>query len=251
MTRTTRLSMSLLIATACGGDSSAKHADAGPPPVDAADDTPWCAQVTDETGSAVGSAQACVPTETDVACATTDVTGAVTLEFPIPPGTTVDYDAVAVTAPGHLGGVTLITNSQAVLGGFDPVVWTQDYAAQILGSDAGFPVPSATTGYVLVESLAAGATATIAPAGSAVYLDGSGNPDPTLVATSASGAILFGNVPPGRVAITVTLDGQSCGDGEPADGLLAGVWPAVGSESVDAYVVAGALTESVYVHCPE
>jgi hypothetical protein len=244
-------SLCLVIACACGGDTGQPHVDAGPPPVDAATTAPWSAMVTDETGSAVAGAQACVPTDTTIACATTDPTGALTIAFPIPAGSAVDYEAVSVAAPGYLTGVTLIANSRAVLGGYDPVAWTADYAAQILGSDAGFAVPSTTTGYVLVDSLVPGAVATIAPAGSAVYLDGSGTPDPTLVATSTSGGVLLGNVPPGRVAITVTLNGATCAGGRTGDGTVAGVWPAVGSESVDAYVVAGGLTESVYVHCPQ
>jgi hypothetical protein len=211
--------------------------------------------VNDQSGNPVVGAVACVPTKPNIPCATSDPSGTLTLEFPYAPS--LDDDAVSVTDSGYIGGVALITDGQLpggfyTLGGYGPILWTTAYATMVLGTEAGFTVSSTTTGYVVVESHVAGATATISPAApsGAVYTDGSGDPDPTATSTAAGGEIYFGNVTPGHVAITVMLNGQQCTDGQVGSDVIGGVWATQGSESADAYVVAGSVTHEVQVFCP-
>ena len=249
---------------ACGGSSGAKPDAAR----DAAHDAPvdagslsFSSMVDDyQTGSGIANAQVCVPTNSAVACTATDGSGNFTLVFP---GSALVNNAVSATAEGYLAAVTLGENGTTVtsmgtattVAGGTPLLMESAFAAQLLGSDAGFTVPSTTTGYLVVRALGttagsaiAGATATISPAATVVYADGSGNPDRALGSASQSGVIYFGGVTPGQVSVTVMYDGVPCtSDG--SDNVVVGDWPPTDGASVDAYVVAGAITEGLLVNC--
>jgi hypothetical protein len=253
------------VAFGCGGSNKA-NPDAAHDPidassVDAAALLAWPSEVADyQTGSGIAGAQVCVPTNSEVACATTDGSGDFTLEFPV--SRTANYYAASAIADGYLEAVVLgeddMIDGLTTVGGSSPFLMTSDFATQLLGSDAGFTVPSSTTGYLFVRATSstpagigpvAGATATISSAATIVYADGSGNPDRALGSTSETGGIYFGGVTPGQVSVTVTSEGVQCiSDGSNLE--VVGVWPPTGSASVDAYVVAGAITENVNVFCP-
>jgi hypothetical protein len=174
--------------------------------------------------------------------------------------TTVELGQV-VTAPGHLGEVFLAQTGVVAGIGHD-ATWASGVflrndaeATALLVTDAGFAYPDAN-GYLKVRVLGpnagqlAGATATISPASGSgpVYIDSTGKPDPTLTSTVVDGEVLFGNVTPGRVTITVSAPNKRC-TASPGGKLTIGDWAPSGAGTIDAIVAARAITDSLHAYC--
>lgn len=165
--------------------------------------------------AALAGARVCLLDAPATACATTDAKGAYQLSLP---SWTTDLDlAVSVTAAGHLGftGLTHQTTNGVVWFGDIPLM--DDAAATaMLKAQAGFEYPAPGKAFVLFSvfrasgGAALGATATLAPASGRgpVYAQPSGTLDPALAATTTNGYLLFGDVTPGKLSITVA--GVAC-----------------------------------------
>jgi hypothetical protein len=253
--------LGLVLALAACGSSHARP-DAEPKPIALS----WSGIVDELPAGGVGSGvEVCVPASPDLACATTDTHGMFTLSLPLVPTLQQDF-AIAASLPGYLTGVTLgyagpVGSAMTELGG-SLQLWSNEFANELLASKAGFTVPAATTGYIEVNVAAPNmsGTTTIAqqsvpdgvvaamlpsPHAVAVYV-GENGPDPALSSTGNPGVILLGDVAPGRVSIAISHHTAPCSAGSPT---VAGDWPPTGSATVDAFVVAGALT-TVAVSCP-
>src|SRR5262249_38871486 len=126
---------------------------------------------------------------------------------------TTDLDlAVSVTAAGHLGftGLTHQTANGVVWFGAIPLM-DNAAATAMLEAHAGFAYPAPGKAFVLFSVFRAsggagpGAVATLAPASGSgpVYVQPPGTPDPTLAATTTNGYLMFGDLTPGKLSITV------------------------------------------------
>jgi hypothetical protein len=244
-----------LLCVACRSGTGAPAVDA-PAPYSV---THYSAKVVDENNAPVAGAQVCVPDLSNVACTTSDASGAFTFEIPHAGST--EYFAVTATLSGYLEGVTLGGNSAATVTGVDVVLSQLSAATTALGTQAEFVVPSTTLGYLTIAGLSYGASMHLADtsASGPVYGDDAGNPSPGLGSATSSGLVFFGNVTPGRVSATglsSTGTGVVCYSYGIDDGavptpsvLMTGDWPPTGSASVDVFIVAGAWTTSVHVAC--
>jgi hypothetical protein len=125
------------------------------------------------------------------------ISGGITLPA-VPAGT---LTVLAMAPPNGLGHQNGTTGAVAV--GVTPVSGTQAGCAD-------------RSGWTITATDAMGNTP-----GQSYYIGVTGSPDPTLTATSAAGARLFVNVPPGRVAVTASKAG--CSDISPLVGLTRGV----------------------------
>jgi hypothetical protein len=204
-----------------------------------------------ETGQTAGLAGAtvCVVGQSD--CETTNANGdaAVTVA-----GNPYDLSlAFSATKAGHLTIVEL----GRVYTQLDVFVHTvpsdlgllNDADASAFFTAAGLAYPATTTGFVRATVLDGaapgaeqGATVTLDHGGTAIYLDASGRPDPTLTAIGPGGGVLFGNVPAGPFSITVHATNTAC-----ITQTLA--WDGDGTTSASGVVVAGALTDAITLAC--
>ncbi len=158
------------------------------------------------------------------------------------------------TAAGHLGFVGLVEEPPASDGGvnwFSTIALRTDSAAALFFADAGLAYPAVGKAFLYVSivddtgAALVGETATLAPASGAgpIYLNDAGAPDPALTALTSDGALLFGDLTPGRV--TLTLAGATCA---PID-LGVGAWADPAAQTVDAETAADSMT-TVDVVCP-
>ena len=100
-----------------------------------------------------------------------------------------------------------------------------------LAAQAGFAYPAPGKAFVLFSvfrasgGAATGATATLSPASDSgpVYAQPSGTLDPTLAAVTTNGYLMFGDVTPGKLSITVA--GVPCTAGALAVDAWAGATP--------------------------
>ena len=172
--------------------------------------------VVDAAGSApLAGARVCLLDTPAIPCATTDAKGA--YQIALPPWTTELDLAVNVTADGHLGFTGLTHQNANGVAWFPEIALLDDATATArLQAQAGFAYPAPGKAFVLFSvfrasgGAAAGATATLSPdSGSGrVYVQPSGTLDPTLAAITTNGYLMFGEVTPGKIAITV--DGVPC-----------------------------------------
>jgi hypothetical protein len=149
-------------------------------------------------------------------------------------------------------------------GGLDSVITG---ASTITDSDAtayytagGLTYPSTSTSFVIVHfydittsppTPISGATATISPAsGKVVYADATGTLSAALTSTSASGGVVFGNIAPGKLTITVSAPGRTCQwNVVSTTPQFAAVWPPTGSNVVAATVAAGTAINDIEMSC--
>lgn len=193
------------------------------------------------------NAEICVLDHPEISCVRSDVDGKYALTVPhFPPSAVV---AVVLEAEGHLGTVRPAGEGWWPGGTF----LRSDQGAAALFGKAGFTYPARGTGFVSfrlfqggVAQGAVGATVTLTPpsAKGPIYLSPAGEPDPALTAVSANGGVLFGNVPPGPVTLTVKAEGKVC----EAKGV-SGIWLSSGPNTITVPVVADADTYDVPLFC--
>jgi hypothetical protein len=209
--------------------------------------------------NALANANTCFVGDGPKACTTTAADGSWTLQAPEPAATT--NLAQFATVEGYLGEVYLAqitVNANGVFGAFLSGFDLHDDASAktLLATNAGFKYPDLNNGFLQLRVLGdnvgtvSGATATISSPSAAgpVYIGADGTPDPTLTATVTDGFILFGNVPPGMVTITVTAPGRTC-TVAPHGQLVAGNWPPSSGGTGTALIVAGAMTDRIHAYC--
>ena len=177
-------------------------------------------------GAPIQAASVCLRDAMPAHCVTTGVLGDWTLDL-IPESRSI---GLTFEKAGH---VRTARFSRSGTGNFAGLVSSMntDAIAQQKVQAAGGTFPLAGTGIVEVEVVArpspsgsprlAGATVTMTPATGIgpVYLGLDGYPDASLTATSEEGGVMFVNVPPGMVQLTITVPGKTCV--KPEDG-----WPA-------------------------
>jgi hypothetical protein len=142
-------------------------------------------------------------------CTTTDAAGVATLQVPPNQDVVVTYGTTLPNFRTHALaiGADAITNGTNITTG----ALLESIASYLFASVNITDDPS--KGHVVGLALATqGATATIDPFSGEgpIYTSPSGTPDPTLTATSDSGAFLFVNVDPGTVEVAVELLGGTC-----------------------------------------
>jgi hypothetical protein len=244
----------LATATACG--VAAVPPDAGSPerPDSAADVSPtrnnpgsvYEAESVDGGTAPIAGASVCILEHPELPCATTDQAGAYVFVVP-----SLDDGIVSVdfTADGHLGRVSPAGKSWWP--GGTPLY--SDASAKELATRAGFAYPDSGTGFIRLRLLdggssrgLAGATITLSPASGRgpVYAATPHDPDPSLTATSSSGTVLFGNVAPGRVTLTVSAAGRTCS----TEGVT-GTWPSSAPNVISVRVAAHSITDDVVLFC--
>ena len=174
----------------------------------------------------------------------------------LPAATQTEYLGELLSAPGYLGELYLATltpdASTFVNGAF---LNPDSFETTLLGSDAGFTYPDATHGFMFVKVYgpttgvgAAGASVTLSNGANAVYTGSDGTPDPELTATTTSPVVLFGNLAPGPVELTVTAPGMTCT--VQTGGILEGDWPPMATGATAAAEIApAALTDNITVFC--
>lgn len=213
MCRSGVLGFALVSLVGCGDAASnapdagadAPAADASGPPVMAS------GTIVEAAGTApIAGARVCILDAPAIPCATTDAEGA--YQIALPPWTTELDVAVNVTAAGHLGftGLTHQTATGVVWFGEIPLMDDAAATARLQGQ-AGFAYPAPGKAFVQFSvfhasgGAVAGATATISPASGSgpVYAQPSGTLDPTLAAVTTNGYLMFGEVTPGKLSITV------------------------------------------------
>jgi hypothetical protein len=203
-------------------------------------------------GAPISGAQICILEHPEVGCVQSDSEGSYTLALPTL-SSTLDL-AVNATAAGHLGFVGLLEEPPASDGGvnwFSTISLRTDAAAALFFADAGLAYPAAGKAFLYVSivddtgAALVGETATLNPASGTgpIYLNDAGTPDPSLTALTSDGALLFGDLTPGRVQ--VTLAGTPCA---PID-LGVGAWAAQAAQTVAAETAANSMT-TVDVVCP-
>jgi hypothetical protein len=201
-----------------------------------------------------------LPTDT---CATSGSDGKYTISIGFPDG--LSKVTGTATCPGYLGKEHLYiedpTPSDSYVVGWTDVagLMTTQEATGYLAHAAGFTYPTTTSGFLRlsVHPDATGhylpATATISPpvaASGPMYSGNLNYPDPTLTDSSASGVILFGNLPPGTYAVTVKSPGRTCTvRPSPTGSTFNNEWPPVGSETFSAAVSASMITDDILVAC--
>ena len=204
----------------------------------------------------------CLLNQGDVPCVNTDDDGGYAISVP---GLPIDADiAVTDTRSGYLGNVSLLheTTTQTVWPA-SMTLLNNSEAITLLATHAGFTYdnesvsdPSGGTGFIRLRvydlgfTPLAGATATLSPPSGMgpIYGDLSGAPDPSLALTTSSGVMMFGNIPPGTVTITVTVPAMSCG--VRVGGAVAfGDWLPLQAGTISAVTVPNSLTDGLVVFC--
>jgi hypothetical protein len=142
-------------------------------------------------------------------CTTTDDAGVATLHVPPNEDVVLTYGTTLPNFRTHALaiGADAITNGTYITTG----ALLESIASYLFANLGVTDDPS--KGHVVGLALATeGATATIDPFSGEgpVYTSPSGTPDPTLTATSTSGAFLFVNVDPGTVEVAVEVPGGTC-----------------------------------------
>lgn len=242
------------VAAACGGDARTSPdapagADAHTSGPDAADESTFAVHLFDATGSLAG-ATLCVAGQSD--CKITNATGDATLLVIGPPSDLAL--AFVATAAGHLSTVEL----GRVYVQLDVFVHTvpstiallSDADAHAFFTSAGLSYPATTTGFIratirdgVTLGPEEGATVTLdVTAHAPIYLDATGRPDVSLSATTASGGVLFGDVPAGPFRLTVHAPNKACI-------VQSFAWDGDASSSASGLVVAGALTDAITLAC--
>lgn len=204
----------------------------------------------------IRGAKVCILDHPEIACASTDSEGEYTMAFPAFASSTLFV--MHFTAAGHLGSVRPATYestpeqvSTSWPGG---VPLYSDEWAKTMAMKAGFTYPAQGSGFIrlrlsggLASEIISGVTASLSPASGTgpIYADPSNDPDPSLTATVASNLVLFGNVAPGPVTITVNAGNKTCNTPE----KIIGAWPASRPDTLPVLVAAGAMTEDVYLWC--
>jgi hypothetical protein len=222
--------------------------------------------VTEMNGAPVAGATICLTGVTPAECATSAGNGTYTLRIAVPDGLT--EVAGVMTANGYLGRESLFFEDPTaqdeygvdwVVSGLPGLLPASD-ATTYLATQAGFTYPTATTGFVLVQVMGANATdnpaatATIsAPGAAAVYVASGvpGTPDPTLTTTPTTslGAILFGNLAPGKYTITVQSTGRTC-TAFLHGGTFNGEWPpSTDGGTLSVGITPNVLTQGLDVMC--
>jgi hypothetical protein len=213
MCRFRLLGFALVSLVGCGDAASntpdagadAPTVDASPPPVMVS------GTVVEAAGSApLVGARVCILDAPAIPCAITDAKGAYQIALP---HWTTDLDvAVNVTAAGHLGFTGLTHQNANGVVWFGEIPLMDDAAATaMLQAQAGFAYPAPGKAFVQFSvfhasgGAATGATATLSPASGSgpVYAQPSGTLDPTLAAVTTNGYLMFGEVTPGKLSITV------------------------------------------------
>ena len=203
----------------------------------------------------IRGAKVCILDHPEVGCATTDSEGEY-LAFPAFASSTVFI--MHFTAAGHLGSVrpaTYTSSPETVSTSWPGGVslWSDEWA-KTMAMKAGFTYPAQGSGFIqlrlsggLASEIITGVTARLSPASGTgpVYADPSGDPDPSLTATVSSNLVLFGNVAPGPVTITVNAGAKTCNTPE----KLSGAWPASGPDTLPVFVAGGSMTQEVYLWC--
>lgn len=199
-------------------------------------------------GAPIQAARVCLRDAIPEHCVTTGALGDWTLDL-IPESRSV---GLAFEKAGHVRTLLLSKSGVGNFAGFVSSMITDAIAQQKM-QDAGGTFPLAGTAIVEVTVVArpspsgaprlAGATVTMTPASGIgpVYLGQDGYPDPSLDATSAEGGVMFVNVAPGMVQLTVTVPGKTCVT--PDDG-----WPAWSPNAVLLPAEPDTLSHS-YVFC--
>jgi hypothetical protein len=167
----------------------------------------------DSDSGPLANARICAVGHPELPCAVTDSNGTYTMALPImEPHTEL---AMSWTAAGHLGFVGLTDfPADGSFGWFNPVYLSTDArAAEWLRTGAGLRYPAPDRAFVLVDISDAvpGSRVTIEPSAGVqtVYSDVSGDFDSTLTEVATGGAryswssVLFGEVPPGTVTISI------------------------------------------------
>ena len=199
----------------------------------------------DATTPIVG-ASVCLLNLPEPRCTTTDATGMYSVALPSLAG---ELDvAINVTAPGHLGFTGLLRENTLGLIGFSQIPLLDDeLALTVLKlTAAGFHYPAPGKAFVWFRVTGAtGAQVQISPGSGIgpIYVDGSGVPDPALTAVTSSQYVVFGDLTPGAVKLTVS--GVPCAarplgtfsvDGwpDPSPGTVAGVTAASSRTEISA-----------------
>lgn len=213
MCRSRVLGFALVSLAGCGDAArNAPDAGAGAPAADASGPPVMASgTVVEAAGSGpIAGARVCILDAPAIPCATTDAEGA--YQIALPPWTTELDVAMNVTAAGHLGFTGLTHQTAYGVVWFGEIPLMDDAAATArLQAQAGFAYPAPGKAFVLFSvfrasgGAATGATATLSPASGSgpVYAQPSGTFDPTLAAVTTNAYLMFGDVTPGKLSITV------------------------------------------------
>jgi len=155
----------------------------------------------------IAGARVCIVDRPEIPCATTDANGAYDLTMP---AWTAEVDiAFNVTAAGHLGFTGLVHEMPGSVTWLSAQLYDDAGATNMLAK-AGFTYPAGGKAFVALSvfkgsgGAAEGLTVSSSPAGTPVYFDKNGSPDPTLTAITTNAYLLIGNLAPGLVEITLS-----------------------------------------------
>jgi hypothetical protein len=195
-------------------------------------------------GGPIANALICIVGRPEIPCAASGTDGKYTLT--IPAWTTGVDMAFNVTAAGHLGSTGLVHETPGSINWVSHPLYTDAAAADLL-RPTGFAYPAGGKAFVLLAMFrgggaAEGLTASSSPAGGAgpVYADPTGTFDRTLTAITSDGYVLFGDLEPGPIEITVSA---SC---TPTVFATQG-WTDAKPNSIAGWTVADSMTTMVVI----
>ena len=181
--------------------------------------------------------EVCFDEPADIACITTDATGAASTELPMNVNIKVRMTKAGyptVLTHGNIEEADIIGARTALLSDT-----AADAALTILGetrdTSKGYVLFAATTDLTLQTKVEGATVTSTATTGTQFYASAMGIPDTSLTSTSAAGAGAIVNVDPGTYEITFAHTDKACVDGYG--------WPVSGSDgTMELFVEAGVMT---------